>query len=300
MSNYKRFNDLTISEIPKGAKLVVLVGPNGSGKSSVFDALLLKSWSAQTNLPLRRGLDNYYLKTLDVEHAPTTTREIANRVSVELHCHEDHSPDWARLLRIRSAYRNDPDFQLDSLSRPPDPASHSRFERIIDTDQSVSENYSRLAWQRMADLDQNAAGDVTFAQYRAESLARLRAAITTLFSDPPLRLQDFGGISSAGTFRFAKGSTSDFHYKNLSAGEKAAFDVLLDMFIATSEFPNLIYCIDEPEAHLAPAIQRLFLRSMLEMLPETSQLWIATHAAGFVTEAKQSMAEKKQRCFPGL
>ena len=33
---FKRFSDLTISEIPKTTKLVVLVGPNGCGKEVVL------------------------------------------------------------------------------------------------------------------------------------------------------------------------------------------------------------------------------------------------------------------------
>ena len=39
LSNYKRFNDLTIDlgESPK--RIVALVGPNGCGKSSVFDGM---------------------------------------------------------------------------------------------------------------------------------------------------------------------------------------------------------------------------------------------------------------------
>jgi len=35
---FKRFSDLTISEIPATTKLVVLVGSNGCGKSSLFEA----------------------------------------------------------------------------------------------------------------------------------------------------------------------------------------------------------------------------------------------------------------------
>ena len=32
LKNFKRFTDLTVTEIPETAKLVVLVGPNGSCK----------------------------------------------------------------------------------------------------------------------------------------------------------------------------------------------------------------------------------------------------------------------------
>ncbi|HEY8938080.1 MAG TPA: AAA family ATPase, partial [Cyclobacteriaceae bacterium] len=41
LKNFKRFNDLTIDNIPESTKLVLLIGSNGSGKSSVFDAFEL-------------------------------------------------------------------------------------------------------------------------------------------------------------------------------------------------------------------------------------------------------------------
>ncbi|RIK85492.1 MAG: hypothetical protein DCC69_10080 [Hyphomicrobiales bacterium] len=37
ITQFRRFADLTIRDIPASAKLVVLAGPNGSGKSSLFD-----------------------------------------------------------------------------------------------------------------------------------------------------------------------------------------------------------------------------------------------------------------------
>jgi AAA15 family ATPase/GTPase len=37
LKNFKRFSDLTISDLPAQTRLVVMAGPNGTGKSSVFD-----------------------------------------------------------------------------------------------------------------------------------------------------------------------------------------------------------------------------------------------------------------------
>ena len=33
------------------------------------------------------------------------------------------------------------------------------------------------------------------------------------------------------------------HYKNLSGGEKAAFDLLLDLHVKKKYFPDSLYCI---------------------------------------------------------
>ena len=112
--------------------------------------------------------------------------------------------------------------------------------------------------------------------------------MTRLFANPPLALQDFGGIQTTGVFRFAKGTSSDFHYKNLSAGEKAAFDLLLDLFVKRSEYPDAIYCIDEPEAHTAIALHGRLLEVMLDMTPPESQLWIATHSIGVCGERRMN------------
>ena len=78
---------------------------------------------------------------------------------------------------------------------------------------------------------------------------------------------------------------SDFHYKNLSGGEKAAFDILLDVFVKRSEAGDAVFCIDEPELHAATDLQGPLITSVLGLIPESTQLWIATHSFGIVREA---------------
>ena len=46
-----------------------------------------------------------------------------------------------------------------------------------------------------------------------------------------------------------------------------------------------MFCIDEPELHVATGLQGPLIASVLGLLRETSQLWIATHSIGVVREA---------------
>ena len=54
---------------------------------------------------------------------------------------------------------------------------------------------------------------------------------------------------SDGTFRFTKGASQRFSFKNLSGGEKAVFDLVLDLVVASHSYDNTVFCIDEPESH---------------------------------------------------
>ena len=85
---------------------------------------------------------------------------------------------------------------------------------------------------------------------------------------------------------------SDFHYKNLSGGEKAAFDILLDVFVKRDEAADAVFCIDEPELHVATDLQGPLIASILELLPESTQLWIATHSIGIVREAYRMQQDR--------
>ena len=244
LKDYKRFYNLSIKDLPETARLIVLVGPNGSGKSSVFDSFLLKARAEQGNYTLEGELKQYYESTTQSR----STHDVASRVSIEFHDGDDVNMDAA--FQVRSAYRNEADFSVDEVRALSEGNTGPRLMRIIDGDQSVSENYRRLAWQGLQDVHHDASENMTFGDYRKKLLGKLQDAIGDLFPDPKLMLQDFGGLNS-GSFRFSKGCVEDFHYKNLSGGEKAAFDILLDVFMKRDSAKSAVFCIDEPELHIA-------------------------------------------------
>lgn len=298
LKNYKRFTDLSIKDIPESARLVVVVGPNGTGKSSLFDAFLLKAQSFIRNYGLDGARREYYMKNEHVNEARfSATQEISDAMNIEFYSGNPAPDRWNTIFNIRSAYRNEAHFQLENLQRMPPSSESVRLERIIDLDQAVSDNYRRLLWKRQADLDDPTLGDMTFDKYRKESLQELQTSMRELFQNPVLVLQDFGGITSSGVFRFSKGSAIDFHYMNLSGGEKAAFDLPLDIFVKRHEYQDAIYCIDEPEDHIAAVLHGDLLRIMLDLVPEESQLWVATHSIGIARKAFDMMRQNDDVAF---
>ena len=156
----------------------------------------------------------------------------------------------------------------------------------------MSDNFNRLGRRALHRALTGEPDTKSLGQFRRETLGEIRAALEGLFDNPVLSLQDFGSGIESGAFRFKKGDIEDFHYKNLSGGEKAAFDLLLDIFVKRSEYEDAIYCIDEPESHVASSIHGRLLDSMLKLIPMRSQLWIATHSTGFVRRAMELSRER--------
>ena len=289
LKNYKRFTDLCIQGIPEETRLVVLVGPNGSGKSSLFDAFLHKSRGWRYNHRLNDAYGGYYVKDETLQGAPDTTGNVWSSIQIEIYNRVLSRSDWKSVFNVRSAYRNESDFRIDAIQRVQPLVDTVRYSRIIDPDQSVSDNYRRLTWKRLSDLDSDLPPHTTVGEYRKTSLGSLQSAMKELFPDPQLQLGNFGGTTDPGAFRFTKGLASNFLYKNLSGGEKAAFDVLLDVFVSREEYSDSVYCIDEPEAHMATALHGPLLQCIWSLVPEESQIWIATHSVGFVRKAYELM-----------
>ena len=275
IKDFKRFTHLTVQGIPETALLIMLAGPNGSGKSSFFDAL--SSWHRRHT----RGNawnDDYYLKSYSRETLQWNEEQLA----VTFHDPEPNdSQEKKKLIYTRSAFRNDPEFRSDRLQRLPDPLDESRVNRMIDNDVAISRNYQHLVGQLFDIFD---AKPMMTTEFTESLISPVRDPVIRLF--PGLVLNSLTNPMRDGTFRFTKGESEGFHYKNLSGGEKAVFDLILDLVIARRAYDNTLFCIDEPEAHMNARLQADLLSVLYELIPENCQLMLATHSIGMMRRAR--------------
>ena len=137
------------------------------------------------------------------------------------------------------------------------------FGRMIDNDAAVGRNYQRLASQGLVDLYEG--GPTTFDEYLEKSIGAVREPLLRLF--PDLALNSLGNPLENGTFHFSKGTSTGFAFMNLSGGEKAAFDLILDLAIAKRSYDDTLFCIDEPESHMNARLQAELLSVLYELGP---------------------------------
>lgn len=268
LRNFRRFADLKISDLPP-AKLVILAGPNGSGKSTLFDAFAIH----------HRAIGSLGLHWDADYHSRTKGQRWADQVQIEL----DGEHPGKKSYYLRSAYRNESDFKLSNLSKQPDPTQNPRVARMIDQDSSVSQNFQMLASNALEDAFDKYDGSMSLEDFRDRSIGDIKDAVSRLF--PDLEMNTLGNPLSEGTFRFTKGSMRGFSYRNLSGGEKAAFDLLLDLVVKARVFDDTVFAIDEPETHLNTRLQGALLQELFDLIPQNSQLWIATHSIGMMRKA---------------
>ena len=196
-----------------------------------------------------------------------------------------NSSDIKGHFYFRSAYRNEPDFQIDSMHRQQDPTESIRLDSLIQNDQTVSANYQRLIANTIAGVFDNENDAKAVATLRGELIGKIQSALKRVFED--LELSSVGDPLQNGNFYFTKGTTKNFSYRNLSAGEKSAFDLMLDMVVQSKYYPDAIYCIDEPETHMHTKLQGRVLRELYLLIPGQSQLWLSTHSIGMLQEAEE-------------
>lgn len=290
LNNFKRFSHLLIEDIPETTKLVILVGPNGSGKTSLMEAMNhYYKYAGYSDIG-----DYHYLKKMgdDEELGYQQWFSLAtNLVHIELYDkpftigNVGQSRDVQCQFYFRSAYRNEPDFQITSMQKQEDPTKTIRLSSLIQNDQTVSSNYQRLIANTISGVFNEENNEKSVSDLRDELVGKIRIAIERVFED--LKFSSLGEPLQNGNFYFTKGTTKNFCYRNLSAGEKSAFDLILDMVVQSKYFPNAIYCIDEPETHMHTKLQGKVLRELYLLTPGQSQLWISTHSIGMLQEAEE-------------
>lgn len=144
IKDFKRFVDLTIRNLPRDTKLVVLLGPNGCGKSSLFDAF-----------QRRLKVDQFYGMSAEFvryyRRATQDALQATDDVAMEFYDRNPATPDeFKKSLYVRSAYRHDPTFQRATLEQQADILDRHAVRRLLDTDQTVQNNYQRIIWRLLS------------------------------------------------------------------------------------------------------------------------------------------------------
>ena len=325
LKDFKRFADLTIEELPKEAKLVVMIGPNGSGKSSVFDGLIFDDrYSKNSAYPtdisndspvmnsyyFRANYPQYYFddpeplpEKIDIDPSKRTPLifpdDMWDCVNVEFY----HKPEPGRRVHVRSANRSYSPFQLHSiLSRQ----SHHRlslqlrtYGRAMISDETFASNFLLLSVCQHEQMMLNHPDPYLrpiMPEHREQAeksvelldkiFEEIRDAIRKIFTDSGLILKYLGAPMYEGLFRFEKEGKEQLSYQNLSGGEIAVLDLLLDIVIKKIRDEETIICVDEPEAHIHTKLQGKLLEELYNLISPKSQLWIATHSVGMVRKAQ--------------
>ena len=272
---FKRFGSLEVQALGVDVEFVVMLGPNGSGKSSVFDAFL--EWARAQGRRRRSNFSNDYF---DFQTGTVSTPEVVLHDSNASGPSEPLGP----LVHVRTAHRNTPDVFANSIEKQQGFRRRNPLDRMVETDAALGEHYQRLVAKFVPVLSNLESGDaVQDLETVRAMLAPVQDSLTRVL--PQLRFTGLGDATSDGSFYFTRDGVRGFRYESLAGGEKAVFDLLLDVHIAATELGTPLICLDEPELHLNPAVQASVLTELMQLLPDGSQLWIATHSVGMIRRA---------------
>jgi hypothetical protein len=304
LKNFKRFTDLRIENIPEETKLVLLIGTNGSGKSSVFDGFRYSTFVANSSakndayLLKPETTKEYYRKQVDVTTACTISLYHKEEIhKLEQHQLESVNPDAFDLRKKfigRSSSRIIPKIinQADLAEITMDADAPALY---IDNDtRFINDVFSYIQQINKALREPAFRGESanTFEIFQ-EFIAPLNSSLSTIFGDDTaisLKIVEFEDTSPSKPAKliFQKGN-SKINYDLLSHGEKQVIILLLNFIVRKKQYEDAIIYIDEMDCHLNTSLQETLLKEIVEKwIPDSSQLWTASHALGFIDYARKT------------
>src|SRR3989344_2192770 len=269
LHKFKRFTDFTIDLRNTPSKVVALVGPNGCGKSSVFDAIEEKAKDYKGG----SGQVEFLSKSQYIGEEAKYNR--SEQIKINILNDETLSKTS---YYLRTSYRSTSRINTDQIRRlgkiEDDPG---RPNSSIDSDSRLQENYERLIGKFHEDVFNKPVTGVEWAENNTKKLNDILKEILDI------QVTSLGNpVEGRGKLYFKKGISTGFPYDNLSSGEKEVIDLIVDLIVKLDTFKETVFCIDEPELHLNTSIQRKLLAELEKLIPNSCQLWVATHSVGFV------------------
>ncbi len=298
IQNFKRFTDLVIEGIPSAAKLVLLIGSNGSGKSSVFDAF---DYVSKQFKDAAIEKDKYYYKVsekglkinLDFNSGETINCEYDKEKGITSGTGLPNNIKFIGRSSMRIVPRIDfsrLNFEKDILFKDKDaPLSFIDFDTRFNFDVTKYIKDVTDAVREPVFQGKNADTVKIFSQF----IEPINKALKNIFGENERTVIEIAKFKDADLYGppnliFKKG-INEIEYDVLSHGEKQVIITLLNFIVRKEQLENSIYFIDEMDAHLNTAIQYTLLKEITEnWIPDSCQLWTASHSLGFIDYARQA------------
>jgi len=289
---FKRFTNLEINNIPDSSKLIVVIGSNGSGKSSLFDAFGFIAAAIKQDVTIDDEFWNYFKKRRDLSVSASIYLEDNTSYTVTSN-NFTKPPLSAHSFYGRTSFRQIPRLTRTSLGQGGGFDFEKDLDRpkfFIERDNRFENDVEKVTEIILKDFFRSGQSN---QEIRNKYINPINHALKNIFGEgngtklqlieiiPPLE----GKVAQI-TFR--KG-VSEIHYNYLSAGEKEVFNLLINLLSRGPLYYNTIYFFDEIDLHLNTKLQFSLLKEITEnWIPDTCQLWTATHSLGFIEYAKQS------------
>ena len=285
LKNFKRFTDLTLQDIPENAKLVLLIGSNGSGKSSVFDAFEYLATQNHKH-SITKDQAYYYKKVGEDLTVKLETYDFGIEGLFDKHVKRSNNLTASsffgrtsfrqipRLTRTRLGDSGSVNFKGDS----------DRPATFIDRDNRFENDIEKITGDILKDFFR---GSESNEEIKKRYIDPINNSLKNIFGEqngiqltlleiiPPLE-------GKTAQINFRKGE-SEFHYNQLSAGEKEIINILFDLLSRAELYQNTIFFFDEIDLHLNTKLQYSFLKEIVDnWIPENCQFWTASHSLGFI------------------